>query len=31
MVKQKILDRNIEQLIDLGKKKGYLTDRKAHV
>ncbi|HDN86067.1 MAG: RNA polymerase sigma factor RpoD [Candidatus Omnitrophota bacterium] len=25
MVKQKILERNIEQLIDLGKKKGYLT------
>jgi len=25
MVKQKILERNVEQLIDLGKKKGYLT------
>ena len=25
MVKQKILERNIDQLIDLGKKKGYLT------
>ncbi len=25
MVKQKLLERNIEQLIDLGKKKGYLT------
>ncbi len=25
MVKQKLLERNIEQLVDLGKKKGYLT------
>lgn len=25
MLKQKILERNIEQLVDLGKKKGYLT------
>jgi len=25
MIKQKILERSVEQLIDLGKKKGYLT------